>query len=163
MCRMPVDNTSVVHTAWDIGVGDPTAIWFFRLVGQEIHLVDYYESTGQGFGGYARVLEDKRRENDWIYGRHFAPHDIEARELSTASPRLEAARAMGIDFDVLPKMKIEDGIEYARQIFPRCWFDEDKCEAGLKALAEYRYKRSESVSTDERPVAVDFKPPVKNI
>jgi hypothetical protein len=31
-----------VHTAWDLGVSDSTAIWFIQCVGRERRLIDYY-------------------------------------------------------------------------------------------------------------------------
>jgi hypothetical protein len=37
-----------VHTAWDLGVSDSTAIWFVQCVGRERWLVDYYEGSGVG-------------------------------------------------------------------------------------------------------------------
>jgi phage terminase large subunit len=37
-----------VHTAWDLGVSDSTAIWFIQCVGRERRLVDYYEGSGVG-------------------------------------------------------------------------------------------------------------------
>jgi len=41
------------------------------------------------------VLDRKRADQKWIYGRHFGPHDLEQRELSTGNTRLETARNMG--------------------------------------------------------------------
>ena len=40
-----------VHTAWDLGVSDSTAIWFIQAIGRERHLVDYYEASGVLSGG----------------------------------------------------------------------------------------------------------------
>ena len=31
-----------------------------------------------------------------------------------------------------------DGIEAVRNVLPRCWFDAQACEKGLKALRQYR-------------------------
>ena len=151
---LPKEPAAVVHTAWDLGMstGNSMAIWFFQMVGPEIHVIDYYEATNEGLAHYIKVLDDKRWENEWIYGRHIAPHDIKQRELTNASTRLETASRMGINFDVLERSLIEDGIEAGRQIFNRSWFDRGKCKQGLKALAEYHWKRIEAVSTDSRPV-----------
>ena len=36
-----------------------------------------------------------------------------------------------------------DEIEAVRRILPQCWFHENKCSAGLEALAAYHEKRDE--------------------
>ena len=152
ICRIPPDNTALVHTAWDLGVGDCTAIWFVQMVNQECHVIDYYERSGEGLAHYAKLLDDKRLANGWIYGRHFAPHDIEARELGTGDTRLMTARNLGINFDVIPRTGLEDGIEAVRQLLPRSWFDETTCGEGLKALCEYKWRKVERLSQDDKPV-----------
>ena len=136
VCRVPVDPVLPVDTDWDIGVDDQTAIWFSQRVRSgEIHVIDYYEASGEGLPHYAGVL----RQKGYLYGEHWAPHDIQVREFSgDGRSRLEVARAMGIPFRVVPKLSVEDGIHAARMLLPLCWFDEDKTKAGLEALQHYR-------------------------
>ena len=131
----PYDPMLPVHTAWDLGVGDATSIWFAQQVGAELRVVDFYEASGEGLQHYANVLTRK----GYNYGRHIAPHDIEVRELGSGKSRKDIALALGIRFEVLSPMKLEDGINAARMIFPRCYFDEVKCAAGLEALQNYRW------------------------
>ena len=132
--RVPYDDTLKVETWWDLGVGDSTAIWFVQRVGQEIHVIDYYEMTGEGLPHYARIL-DKR---GYLYSQHVAPHDIRVRELGSGKSRLEIASDLGIDFVVAPQQRIEDGIQAARAMIPKCWFDREKTERGLECLRQYR-------------------------
>ena len=143
ICNVPFDPAVQVITVWDLGIGDSTAIWFCQQIGGEIHLIDYYERSGEGLAHYASMLENKRIENNWIYQAHYAPHDIEARELNTGLSRKDYARQLGIQFYTLPKISIDAGIEAVRAILPRCWFDERKCAAGIKALENYRKRFDE--------------------
>lgn len=133
--NVPYDPVLPVHTAWDLGVGDSTAIWFAQQVGSELRLIDYHEASGEGLHYYAGVLGNK----GYTYGRHLAPHDAQVRELGTGKSRVEIAQSLGIRFEVLPPSKLEDGINAARMTFPRCYFDETKCRAGLEALQNYRW------------------------
>jgi phage terminase large subunit len=48
---------------------------------------------------------------------------------------------------VLPQTKIEDGINAARLILPRAWFDRVKCADGLEALRQYRAEFDERTRT----------------
>lgn len=131
--KVPYDSNTQVHTAWDLGMDDSMSIWFFQIVGKEIHFIDYYESSGEGINYYIKYLRDK----NYVYGRHFAPHDIAVRELGTGKSRLEVARGLGIEFEVGKNLAIEDGIQAVRNVLSRCWFDKEKCERGLSALRSY--------------------------
>lgn len=123
-----------VNTYWDLGIGDSTAIWFAQSLYGEIYLIDYYETSGEGIAYYAKLLKDK----PYTYGRHYMPHDADVRELGTGRSRREVAESLGIKpVDVVPKLPVDDGINAARLIFPRCYFDKDKCQQGLNALANY--------------------------
>jgi phage terminase large subunit len=132
--RVPYDRGTLVDTFWDLGVGDATSIWFVQAVGMEVRLIDYYEFSGVGLDHYVSVIKQK----NYSYGRHVAPHDIEVKELGTGRTRLETAQKLGINFEVAPKLGLEDGINAARLIFDRCYFDAANCEKGLEALMNYR-------------------------
>lgn len=134
ICSVPYDPAAPVITAWDLGIGDSTAIWFAQVVGKEIRVIDYYEASGEGFAHYAKLLSTK----PYFYTDHWAPHDIQVRELGSGKSRLEVAASYGIKFKVTPNLGIADGIEAARSTIPRCWFDAQKCDQGVEALKSYR-------------------------
>ncbi len=141
--RVPYDPTLGVRTWWDLGVSDPTAIWFTQTVGQEHHVIDYYEGNGESLAHYAKVLQDR----GYVYIAHHLPHDVQVRELGTGKSRLEVLNALGIKAQIIPALPVEDGIESARGILPLCWFDAQKCEYGLKALRSYSRKWDEGKKT----------------
>ena len=139
--NVPYDPALPVDTDWDLGIGDHTAIWFSQsLKSGEVRLIDYHEASGEGFPYYVQVLRGK----PYVYGTHWAPHDIAVRELGTGKSRLETAASHGLQFSVTPRIakgeagEIEEGINAARLLFPRCWFDATKCAAGIEALQHYR-------------------------
>lgn len=123
-----------VHTAWDLGIGDSTAIWFFQLIGREIRVIDYLEGSGLGLEDYAAKLKDK----PYKYGRHYLPHDANVSELGTGRRRIDLLYSMGINGWVIPRTSVDDGIQAVRHMLPRCWFDLEKCERGIDALRSYR-------------------------
>ncbi len=138
--RVPYDPAYPVHTAWDLGINDSTAIWFAQIFrGGAVHVIDYYENGGVGLDHYAEVL----RQKDYHWGDHLAPHDIEVRELGSGKSRLEVAFGLGIRFRVIPKMKIIDGINAARMMLPKCYFDRDKTHEGVEMLRQYRQEFDE--------------------
>jgi hypothetical protein len=133
--RVPHEPGISVHTAWDLGIGDSTAIWSFQLVGREIRVIDYIEAASVGLDWYVNAL----RAKPYAYGQHILPHDVEVKELGTGRSRLETLRSLGIgQTRVIPAQSVDDGINAVRQILGRCWFDAERCAAGIKALRAYR-------------------------
>jgi phage terminase large subunit len=133
--RVPIHSDVPVDTYWDLGMDDSMSIWFAQDIGREIHLIDYLEGAGEGLPYYAKELARK----GYLYGRHFAPHDIKVRELGSGKSRRESARNLGIDFIPVKKIKYkEDAINAARNIFAMCWFDSVRCARGIDALENYK-------------------------
>ena len=128
-----------VHTSWDLGVGDSTAIWFWQVSGTEYRCIDFYEASGEGLGHYISVLQSK----PYTYGKHLAPHDIEVREFTTGQTRLELASNLGVRFEVVKQHRLEEGINALRMILPMVWFDLKKCKQGLEALKFYRWRTND--------------------
>lgn len=135
ICNVPYDSSLPVTTAWDLGVGDATGIWFFQVHATEIRVIDYYEASGEGLGYYAKYLAGK----PYVYKEHIMPHDIRVRELGTGKSRYETAQTLGIKPIVIcPSLPIDDGINAVRSLFSKIYIDKKKCEQGLEALRSYR-------------------------
>ena len=132
---VPLEPVLPVDTDWDLGIGDAMAIWFSQsLRCGEVRLVDYYENSGEGFPHYVRVL----REKGYTYGKHWAPHDIQVRELTSGRSRQETAASLGLTFEVAPRHSLDDGIHAVRMLLPKCWFAKDRCAVGIESLKHYR-------------------------
>lgn len=153
------DPALPVHTAWDLGMDDATAIWFFQVDGSgSWRVIDYYENSGEGLTHYAGVLQHRAASgaaggHGYIYGQHIAPHDIAVRELGTGTSRREAAARLGLRFCVVPRLRVAEGIDAVRRRLPHIWFDRKKCAAALRALRNYRkvWRSRENVFA-ERPL-----------
>lgn len=144
---VPYDPYSRVDTFWDLGVGDSTSIVFAQRIQNEIHIIDYYENNGLGLDHYAKVIDDRK----YKYGTHYAPHDIKVRELgSGARTRLDIARDLGIQFQIVPDLNVFEGIELCRSIFSKLWFDTKNSSRLLKCLENYCkvYNESYNVYSD---------------
>jgi hypothetical protein len=140
--NVPYDPSLPVDTDWDLGIGDAMAVWFSQSPrgSSEVRLIDYYEASGEGLPHYVSVLNKR----GYVYGQHWAPHDIQVRELGSGKSRLEVAKGFGLRFEVTPRInsgvgqEIEEGIHAVRMLLPRCYFDAIKTQPGLEALQNYR-------------------------
>jgi phage terminase large subunit len=150
ICNVPHDPVLPVHTFWDLGIGDFTAIWAAQQIGSEIRVINYHADEGEGLPYYANVL---KREWGYNYGKHWAPHDIQVREFGSGRSRIETARQLGIIFQMVPRAgsgnaeALEERIHASRMVFGRCWFDAKNTAAGIKALSNYR--RAFNTALDE--------------
>lgn len=137
------DPALVTHSCWDIGFGDSTAIWFFQFqpFSNIIHWIDYYQAEGEGLAHYARVLQAKSLEKGYLYGNHYAPHDIVDGEVGPGETRIHQAKGYGIKFTVNPRVKHKDQtIEAVRLVLPMSRFNKATCQVGLDALWTYHKK-----------------------
>lgn len=143
--NVPYDPILLVHTAWDIGVDDQTAIWFFQVhPAGEIKIINYHEDNGYGIDYWVRFIKEKR----YVYGQHLFPHDAQARSFAAGGrSTVENARSLGMDLMVVPRSSPFDGIGAARSILPRCWFDEKNTKEGIESLKTYRKKYSTKLET----------------
>jgi hypothetical protein len=132
--NVPYNENLPVHTGWDLGYDDATAIWFVQCLGREVWVIDYYEASGAGLDHYAEVLARK----GYRYGRHYLPHDVEVVELGTNKSRSAVLRDLGIRPFTVPKHNVEDGIAAVRALIPRTFWDASRTADGLDRLASYR-------------------------
>jgi len=142
ICSVPWQPEFSVDTWWDIGTGDPTAIWFTQNIGREIHVIDYYENSGAGVGVdfYAKYLQTL----PYVWGEHNGPHDLEAHMFAAGGKSTkEVAAQLGIRFKVTPKLDKQSQVNAGRAFIKRCWFDKKKTDRGRNALVSYHYKWDE--------------------
>ena len=140
ICNVPYDGSVPVYTAWDLGIGDSTAIWFFQLVNREIHFIDHYENCGEELGHYIEIINAR----PYKYAKHYLPHDAKARELQSGLSREEFFHKTGIlNTDILSPNTSGMGIELTRGLFSRMWIDENNCERGIECIKAYHYAYDE--------------------
>lgn len=135
--RVPYDASKPVSTFWDLGRADMTAIWFAQTIGFEHRLIDYYENHGHALGHYLKEIQSRA----YLYGEHWLPHDADSKILAAEKTiRQQASAVLGDNVRITPEIGTANGINAARTLFSRCWFDAEKCSDGLHALRHYQFK-----------------------
>jgi phage terminase large subunit len=136
--RVPHSPDLQVYTAWDLGIGDQTVIWFAQITGAEVRIIDCYAASGVGLDHYTKILKEGHRAH-YQYAEHILPHDAMVADLSTGKSRVQVLGNLGISPRVLEREgNVDDGINTVRMMLPRCWFDAEKCATGIEALKQYR-------------------------
>jgi hypothetical protein len=129
------DPSLPVWTAWDLGISDYTAIWFFQIKNSVVTFVDYFEDNGQDISYYANELLRK----PYSYRTAILPHDGGSRNLRGA-PIFEQLGRYGLRSEVLRPESEQTGIVAARTLLKNCKFHKTKCKPGILHLKSFRYK-----------------------
>lgn len=146
----PWDPDRQCVSVWDLGIQDATSIGILQLndAGRPV-FIDYIEDRNKGLEYYIKRLN----ETPYTFAGHFGPHDIENRDWITGRTRREIANTLGLDFDVTPKLSLEDGIQSTRQFLNICYIHEPKCDKQVSALFSYRREFNEKLDMySDRPV-----------
>lgn len=136
ICPVPIDPSVKVNTAWDIGVDDATAIWFFQDIGRQRVFIDYLEISGEGLPEIAKRLDKK----NYRWGKHILPHDADSRSPQTGVTYRSLFEGFGFkDVEIVPRTDdLNAAINQTRMMLPRCVFDKERCARGIEALKGYR-------------------------
>jgi hypothetical protein len=130
------DPVVPVHTFWDLGYSDDTAIWFAQIIRGEVHVIDYYASQGHDIQHYVDLIRAKGYQYAlW----HWIPHDARAKTLSANGRSTEQQlNALGLKTRIVPQLSVQDGIQAARVTLPQCWFDLERTKDGVEMLRQYQ-------------------------
>lgn len=152
-----------VGTAWDLGHGDSTVVWFYQqLPNGRVRIIDVLEGSGVGVDWYAQRIQMR----PYVYADHIWPHDGGHGNIrDVGGTTLEAtAKSLGIrPLRVLDRdPTVGQGINAVRQMLPLCEFNTDPIPFGgedpetpdqararmmraIDALRQYRREWDESL------------------
>jgi len=141
ICRVDYQPEVPVHTAWDLGKRDDTAVWWYQVIRNEIHVIDYFAVSGAEISDLAAVITGK----PYKYGKHYLPHDAKARTLASSRSTIEQlADHLGINnMAIVPSLSVQDGIQAVRVMLRQTWFDAERCDEGIEALRQYQKEYDE--------------------
>lgn len=134
-----------VHTAWDLGYDDSTAIIFWQRSGTECRLIGFYENSNQDIAHYCDHIKNRGYRK---YGDHYVPHDA-AHKLLAAGGRsiVQQAHDMGIRMRVVAATSPQNQIEATRRVFANTWFDQSECADLIHALNSYHFEYDDDRKT----------------
>jgi phage terminase large subunit len=137
---LPVVLHQPIHCAWDLGNGANMAIWAFQ-VGEKGPLIhDFIQISGCYFDDYIRELD-----NRGYHGFDYLPHDARVHSFETGRTRVETLRMAGRKPVLIPRHKLDDGINAGKLTLRTAKFNAEKCAIGIEALRQYRQEWNEKV------------------
>jgi len=131
---VPYDPQLKVHTVWDLGWNDSMSIICVQRVASEVRVIDYIEDSHRTIDSYVMQLQERK----WNWGTDYIPHDGAHRDFKSGKSTQELLQTLGRNVQVLARGNPEEGIRLARMIFPRTYFDADRCTELVNHLKRYR-------------------------
>lgn len=146
-----------VHTWWDIGHSDGTAVWLHQHVHGLDRFFGFVEGWEKPYNHFTSELQRISAEVGGItWGTHHLPHDadhkIQLGERTTSPLQELEALKLGGKWVTVPRVDdLQHGIQLARKDFATSAFDEVGCKDGLAHLAGYkkRWNRAAGAWSDE--------------
>lgn len=151
LTQVPFDPKLNVYTVWDLGWNDKMAIGVVQTAASSVRIIDYIEDSHRTYDSYVNELLEKPYGKRLKQNQNAAwlPHDGKAKNPQTGLSPIELLPKLGMPCnpDGVPDIGIKAGIEAARQMFPRVYFDKGNCTPLFNRLR--RYARVISPTTDE--------------
>lgn len=134
--KVPYDSTLPVITAWDIGL-DGNAVWFVQIINDRIHIVDYIHESEKDITETISTVKNR----PYMYDYAILPHDVKKRIPGALGATTNTLfKNAGLKTKVTPKLGKQEGIQVAKSILSKCYFDYDRTQDGLNSLRQYRAK-----------------------
>jgi len=141
--QFAIDPDFAVDLVADLGFTDSCSWWGWQTTPGGYRIVDFYEADGQAIGHYI----DWVKARPYKVGQVWLPHDAKAKSLQTGKSIIEQFLSAGITPRIVPELSLQDGIEAARIVLPKCFFDEKATYDGLEHLRGYMREWDERTQT----------------
>jgi len=147
--NVPYDPLLRVHTVWDLGWNDSMAIICVQKQASEVRIVRYIEDSHRTYDSYVTELG----KLGYRWGKDYLPHDAKASNAETGRSPREILKKLGrpVHWPCVPEIGVENGINAARQMFPRVYFDENNAGQLFNNLARYRRRINQQTRQPEAP------------
>jgi len=134
-----------VHTGWDLGMTDDTAIWWFQVINGEVRLLHCLSTNNKDIGWYCEKLKAVGDARGFTYGVNVLPHDARPRTLAAGGKSMlqqfnDWNRGNGGvlgSFQIAKRLDKQEQIQAARATLHKSRLDQQWCSEGLEALTQY--------------------------
>lgn len=153
ICSVPYDPQLKVHTVWDLGMADNTAIIFVQKDRQgTVRIIDYLQDNRKDIPYYCAKLNEKR----YNYGTAFLPHDGDSKHVIINKSAKDMVEGFGFSVVILPRMPVEEGIRAARSMFDRTYFEHIKADKLVECLQNYKYGINATTGSYTQPIHDEY-------
>lgn len=141
LCRVPHDPSIPVHTYWDLGINDRCSIIAAQFRGKEVRVINFASGNNKSIErDWIPLLRQWESTHKYHYEKHWIPHDARQRDKFGGKSIEQSMRELLGNVEVLPALRVLDGIQETRKIFANLWIDTENAEGLYNDLLGYRRK-----------------------
>lgn len=142
------NNSVPVHTYWDLGKANKTAIWFAQYVGMQWRILHCIVGFGKDLEDYFEEIKSL----PYILGTHYLPHDARQDRLGMQRSVEDQVRLALGNVEIVERVSHKiNAIEAAKEIMQICHFHKSNCADGLYNMRRYAYKVREDGTVSREP------------
>ena len=155
--EVPHDGALKTHVVFDLGFNDAMTIILVQKVSSELRVIHYVEGHQRTLADYSADLKALRLDGQPMnWGTVYLPHDGFATRHQTGRTDADVMRDLGWSVMQTPNMPVEQGINRAREVFPRVYFNRDRTARLVECLKRYRRQINAKTNEPGNPVHDEF-------
>lgn len=155
--EVPHDGALKTHIVFDLGMADSMTLILVQKVASEIRIIHYIEGSQRILADYSAELRGLRLDDQPMnWGKLYLPHDGFHVKHQTGKDDATILRGMGWDVDKVPNDGVTTGIDRAREMFPRVYFNTIRTGRLIECLKRYRWNISQKTGEARQPLHDEF-------
>lgn len=159
ICNVPHDGNLKTHLIFDLGMADSMTIILAQKVSSEIRIIHYIEGNQRTLADYSAELKDLRLDGQPMnWGVVWLPHDGFHKKHQTGIDDRQVMENLGwtVDPTGVPNTEVTTGIDRAREVFPRIYFNKERTERLIECLKRYRWNINSKTGQANQPLHDEF-------
>lgn len=155
--EVPHDGSLKTHVVFDLGMADSMTLILVQKVASEIRVIHYIEGNQRILADYSAELRGLRLDDQPMnWGTVYLPHDGFHTRHQTGKDDATIMQGLGWTVAQVPNVSVNSGIDRAREIFPRIYFNKTRTERLIECLKRYRWNISQKTGEAVRPLHDEF-------
>lgn len=151
--EVPHDGALKTHVIFDLGMADSMTLILAQKVASEIRIIDYIEGTQRILADYSSELRSLRLDDQPMnWGNVYLPHDGFHTRHQTGKDDATVMRGLGWEVSQIPNTQVNTGIDRAREVFPRVFFNKARTVRLVECLKRYRWNISQKTGEGVTPL-----------
>lgn len=154
---VPHDGALKTHVVFDLGMADSMTLILVQRVASEIRIVYYIEGQQRILADYSAELRALRLDDQPMnWGQVWLPHDGFHKRHQTGKDDRHVMEGLGWAVEQVPNIAVNSGIDRAREVFPRVYFDASRTARLIECLKRYRWNISQKTGEAQHPLHDEF-------
>lgn len=154
---VPHDGSLKTHVIFDLGYNDAMTLILAQKISSEVRIIHYIEGNNRVLSDYSAELKALRLDDQAMnWGAVWLPHDGFHKRHQTGKDDKTVMEELGWRVEPIPNMEVVSGINRAKEMFPRVYFNQERTKRLIECLKRYRWNISAKTGEATNPLHDEF-------